>query len=106
MRLLAVVLLLAQEGLPAVPPPMAADEEPSAAACTFAAVLRGAACLYEAASGPAEARDNSRAAPEAGQRACAVGARRAEGLRKDCGKAVAGASLSPGGALPSRPAAG
>ena len=102
MWLLALLLLLAQEGLPPVPPPMAVDEEPSAAACTFAAVLRGAACLYEASSGPGEARDNSRAAAEAGQRACAVEARRDEGLRKDCEKAVAEASLSPRCALSSR----
>ncbi len=102
MRLLALLVLLAQEGLPDVPPPMAVDEEPSAAACTFAAVLRGAACLYEASSGPGEARDNSRAAAEAGQRACAVEARRDEGLRKDCEQAVAEASLSPRCALSSR----
>src|SRR6267142_1474528 len=56
MRLLALILLLAQEGLPDVPARMPVDEDPSAAACTFATALRGDACAYEAASAPPDPR--------------------------------------------------
>jgi hypothetical protein len=87
--MLLLALLLAQP----VPPRMPVDEEPSALACTFDSALTGQGCLYEAAAGPAEARDNSKAAADAGLRACAVEARRDDGLRRDCEKAVAEASL-------------
>jgi hypothetical protein len=87
--MLLLTLLLAQ----AVPPPMAVDDRPSAFACTFEAVLGGSKCIYEAAAGPADARDNSKAASDAGLRACAVEARRHEDLRKECENAVAEASL-------------
>jgi hypothetical protein len=92
MRLLALALLLAQEGLPSIPPRMPVDEEPTAFACTFDEALRGGSCTYEASSGAADARDNSGAALEAGTRACAVEGRRHEDLRKDCEKAVADVS--------------
>lgn len=98
MHLAFLALLLAQP----VPPPMPVDEEPSALACTFDAALRGADCLYEARSGPGEARDNSKAAAEAGLRACAAEARRDEALRKDCEKGVAEASLGPRCAISAR----
>lgn len=103
---LLLLLLLAQQGLPEVPPRMEVDQEPSAAACTFDGVLSGATCLYEASGGPGEARDNSRAAAEAGQRACVATAGRDEALRRDCEKAVAEVSLSPSCALSSRLADG
>ena len=41
MPLVALLILLAQEGLPPVPPRMPVDEEPSAMACTFEVALRG-----------------------------------------------------------------
>ncbi len=87
--MILLALLLAQ----ALPPPMAVDDEPSALACTFDSAVGGSKCVYEAASGPGVARDNSKAAADAGLRACAVAARRDDGLRKDCEKAVAEASL-------------
>jgi hypothetical protein len=96
--MLLLTLLLAQ----AVPPPLAVDERPSALACTFDAALRGSKCIYEAAAGPGAARDNSKAASDAGLRACAVEARRDEGLRKECEKAVAEASLGAHCAIASR----
>jgi hypothetical protein len=89
MLLFAVALLVAQEGLPPVPPRMPVDEEPSAFACTFDDALRGGSCTYEAEPGSADPRDNTGAAKEAGARACAVEGRRDEGLRKDCEKAIA-----------------
>ena len=100
--MLLALLLIAQQGLPKVPPPMRVDEEPSAFACSYETVLRGAACTYEAAVTDGDARENSRAAALAGQRACAVEAGRDEGLRKDCEKAVAEASLSSKCAVSSR----
>src|SRR5262249_10198945 len=68
----------------------------------FEVAIDGARCVYEAESGPAEARDNSDAAAAAGARACVSAARRDESLRKDCEKAVAEASLGPRCALRSR----
>ena len=97
MQLLAL-LLLAQ----AVPPRMPVDGEPSAFACTFDAALSGARCLYEATPGPADARDNSKAAADAGLAACAAAARRDEALRKDCETSVADASLGAACALSAR----
>lgn len=96
--MLLLALLLAQS----IPAPMPSDEEPSALACTFAAALGGAKCLYEASSAPGAPRDNSQAAADAGLRACLVAANRDEGLRKDCEKAVAEASLGAMCALPAR----
>src|SRR6266850_8542043 len=86
--LLALVLLLAQEGLPDVPPRMPIDEEPSAAACTFPIALRGDNCAYEAGSAPADPIDNAAAASDAGRQACAKAARGDNGLRKECENAV------------------
>src|SRR5436853_7616284 len=95
MPLVALLILLAQEGLPPVPPRMPVDEEPSAMACTFELALRGGSCAYEATSRSVDPRDNSGTAAEAGQRACAGESRRDEGLRRDCEKAVAEVALSP-----------
>ncbi|HYS09348.1 MAG TPA: hypothetical protein VEP66_11405 [Myxococcales bacterium] len=92
--LLALVLLLAQEGLPDVPPRMPIDEEPSAAACTFPIALRGDNCAYEAGSAPADPIDNAAAASDAGRQACAKAARGDNGLRKECENAVVEASAS------------
>lgn len=94
MRLVALILLLAQEGLPPVPPRMPVDEEPSAAACTFESALRGVACTFEAASGPADPRDSSGAALEAGREACGPAAHGDAGLRKECERAVAEVSAT------------
>jgi hypothetical protein len=101
-RLLALTLLLAQEWLPDVPPRMPVDEGRSAAACTFAAALRGAPCTYEASSAPADPRDNAGAAVEAGQKACAVAAHGDAGLRTECERTVASLSASDHCALRSR----
>ena len=95
MPLVALLILLAQEGLPPVPPRMLVDEDPSAMACTFELALRGGSCAYEATSRSVDPRDNSGTAAEAGQRACAGESRRDEGLRRDCEKAVAEVALSP-----------
>jgi hypothetical protein len=89
MRLVALVLLLAQEGLPPVPPRMQVDEEPSAAACTFESALRGSACTFEAASAPADPRDSSGSALEAGRQACGPAAHGDAALRKECERTVA-----------------
>lgn len=89
MRLAVLILLLAQEGLPPVPPRMQVDEEPSAAACTFESALRGVACTFEAASAPADPRDSSGTALEAGQKACGPAAHGDAALRKECERAVA-----------------
>lgn len=94
MRLLAVILLLAQEALPPVPPRMPIDEEPSAAACTFETALRGMHCTYEASASAADPRDNSGSVVEAGRLACAEAAHGDAGLRKECERAVALASAS------------
>ncbi|HTO96134.1 MAG TPA: hypothetical protein VMK66_03735 [Myxococcales bacterium] len=94
MRLFALIFLLAQEGLPPVPPRMPVDEEPSAAACTFEIALRGAACTYEASGAPADPRDASGAALEAGRQACASAAHGDAGLRAECERFVAAASAS------------
>src|SRR5918911_5295512 len=94
MRLLAAAFLLAQEGLPAVPPRMPVDDEPSAAACTFAVALRGDSCTYEGRAAAADPRDNSGSALDAGREACASAARGDAGLRKECERAVAEASAS------------
>jgi hypothetical protein len=94
MRLLALILLLAQEGLPDVPPRMPVDEDPSAAACTFATALRGDACAYEAASAPADPLDNAAVASDAGRQACARAAQRDAGLRRECESAMVEASAS------------
>lgn len=96
--MLLLALLLAQ----ATPPPLAADQEPSALACTFATALGGEKCLYEISSAPGDPRDSSQLAADAGLRACAAAAGRDEGLRKDCGKAVAEASLGERCALATR----
>src|SRR5262245_35844803 len=94
MRLIALILLLAQEGLPDVPPRMPVDEEPSAAACTFATALRGDACAYEAASAPADPLDNAAVASDAARQACARAAPRDAGLRRECEGAVVETSAS------------
>jgi len=94
MRLAALILLLAQEGLPPVPPRMPVDEEPSAAACTFEIALRGAPCTFEGRPAEADPRDNSGSALEAGRTACAPAAEGDAGLRKACERAVAEASAS------------
>ncbi|HUJ25313.1 MAG TPA: hypothetical protein VLW85_04790 [Myxococcales bacterium] len=94
MSLLSVLLLLAQEGLPPVPPRMPVEDEPSAFACTFERALGANSCTYEAQSAAGDSRDNSAAAAEAGVAQCArVAAERAD-LRKSCEHAVAEASLS------------
>ena len=87
--MLLLALLLAQS----IPAPMPVDDEPSALACTFEAALGGARCLFEASSAPGLPRDNSQVAADAGLRACAAVSNRDEGLRKECEKAVAEASL-------------
>jgi len=87
--MLLLALLLAQS-VPALLPP---EDEPSALACTFEAALRGEKCLYEASSAPGLPRDSSQVAADAGLRACAAVSNRDEGLRKECTKAVAEASL-------------
>src|SRR5882762_11993320 len=89
MRLLALLLLIAQEGLPGVPPRMPVDEEPSAAACTFPLVLRGDPCAYEASSAPADPSDNAGAVLDAGREACAAAAHGDTGLRRECEHALA-----------------
>ena len=112
MLLAAAILLLAQEGLPSVPPRMPldeepsashlppvpprmpVDEEPSAAACTFEAALRGTSCTYEGSPAAADPRDNSGSALEAGREACAPAAHGDPGLRRECERAVAVASAS------------
>ena len=96
--MLLLALLLAQP----LPAPMPVDEEPSALACTFEAALGGAKCLYEGPSAPGAPRDNSKSAADSGLRACGTAAGRDEGLRKDCEKAVAEASLGPACALTAR----
>jgi hypothetical protein len=94
MRFLVAILLLAQEGLPPVPPRMPVDEEPSAAACTFQRALRGVHCTYEATPAAADPRDSAGSALEAGRLACAEAAHGDAGLRKECERAVAEASAS------------
>jgi hypothetical protein len=109
MRFLVAILLLAQEGLPPVPPRTSAvaqedlppvpprmrtDEEPSAAACTFEIALRGDSCTFEASSATADPRDGSGAALEAGRQACPPAAHGDPGLRKECERAVAEISAS------------
>ena len=96
--MLFLTLLLAQS----MPAPAPLDDEPSALACTFEAALGGAKCLYEASSAPGAPRDNSQVAAEAGLRACGPAANRDEGLRKECEKAVAEASLGAKCALAAR----
>jgi hypothetical protein len=71
MPLLALLVLLAQEGMPPVSPVMPTDDAPSALACTFSMVLHGVSCAYEAGSAPADRRNNSEAAVRAGGRECA-----------------------------------
>jgi hypothetical protein len=102
MPLLALLVLIAQEGLPTVPPRMPVDEAPSALACTFASFLRGEACVFEATSGPAERKDSSEAAARAGSSECVAASRGSEALRKQCEKAVADVSLGDNCALQSR----
>ena len=94
MMLFALVLLLAQDGLPAA-------DEPSAMACTFEIALRGKSCVYEAAARDADPRDNSAAASEAGSAECARLAKKPE-RRKQCEREVAEASLSAACALKTR----
>jgi hypothetical protein len=98
----ALLLLMAQEGLPPAPPRMATDDTPSAMACTFVSFLRGDQCFFEAASGPAERRDTSESAARAGSHECAVESRGDDGLRKECERAVAEVSLGDLCALHSR----
>jgi len=93
MPVLALFLLIAQEGPLPAPPRMAVDEAPSAMACTFASFLRGDDCFIEATSGPAERRDTSESAARAGSRECALESRGDEALRKECERAVAEVSL-------------
>src|SRR3954470_14136068 len=102
MRMLSLILLLAQEGLPTVPPRMPVDEEPSAAACTFATVLRGDRCTYEASVAPGDPIDNAASASEAGRQACASAAARDATQRKECESAVIEASASEHCAIRSR----
>jgi hypothetical protein len=102
MPLLALLVLIAQEGLPAVPQRMPTDDSPSAMACTFASFLRGEACAFEAASGPAERKDASESAARAGSSECAPASSGNETLRKQCEKAVADVSLGDRCALQSR----
>ena len=106
MRLLALLLLIAQEGLPGVPPRMPVDDEPSAAACTFPLVLRGERCAYEASSAPADPRDNAGAVVDAGREACAAAAHGDAGLRGECERALADLGASNHCALRSRLADG
>ena len=102
MRALALILLLAQEGLPPVPPRMPVDEEPSAAACTFAAALRGDPCTYEATRAPGDPLDNVAAASDAARQACAAAAPNDAVLRRECESAVVEASASERCAIRSR----
>ena len=102
MRLLALMLLLAQEGMPVVPPRMPVDEEPSAAACTFAGALRGEPCAYEARSAPGDPVDNASTASEAGRPACLTASQGDAGLRRECERAVVEASASDRCAIRSR----
>jgi hypothetical protein len=102
MRLLALTLLLAQEGLPGVPPRMPVDQEPSAAACTFFAALRGEPCAYEASSAPADPVDSASAASEAARPVCLAASQGDAGLRRECERAVAEASASDRCAIRSR----
>ncbi len=108
MRQLALILLLAQEGLPGVPPRMPVDEEPSAAACTFAVALRGEPCAYEASTAPGDPLDNAAVASDAGRQACASAAMAdsqghltrdaqecAEVLRQEISRTARAATLSP-----------
>jgi len=106
MCLLALLLLIAQEGLPGVPPRMPVDEEPSAAACTFPLVLRGDPCAYEASSAPADPSDNAGAVLDAGREACAAAAHGDTGLRRECEHALADLGASDHCALRSRLADG
>ena len=99
MLTLALVLLLAQDGLPPVPPRMPVDEELTAFACKFESALGGESCTYEARSAPGDARDNSRLAAQAGLAQCARVAAGRVALRKDCERAVAERSLAPACAL-------
>ncbi len=73
---------------------MPVDEEPSAAACTFAAALRGDPCTYEASAAAADPRDSRGSALEAGREACTPAAHGDAGLRGECERAVAEASAS------------
>src|SRR5438105_15478581 len=102
MPLLALLFLIAQAGLPKVPPPMPVDEEPTAFACTFASAVLGGACTYEAPRGPGDARENSRLAAQAGAAECSSMSRGDADIRKDCESAVAEVSLSSKCALRSR----
>jgi hypothetical protein len=102
MRLIALTLLLAQEGLPSVPPRMPVDEEASAFACSFAQALRGIPCAYEASSAPADPLDNAAAAAEAAREACKEAAQTDAGLRRDCERSVVQASASERCAIHSR----
>lgn len=81
---------------------MPVDEEPSALACTFDSALSGASCVYEAASGPGDVRDNRKLALGAGTRACGEEAAEDAALRKSCEKAVLAASAGAECALHSR----
>ena len=71
-------------------------------ACTFESALAGQKCLYEGASEAGNAQDNSQIAAAVGARGCAAAAGRDQGLRKDCEKAVAEASLGESCALKMR----
>lgn len=101
MLLFALFVLLAQ-GMPPVPPPMPVDEDPTAAACTFASALAGENCSYEGAGAAGDPRKNSQLAAESGARMCAQAARGDKDLRKDCERSAAEASLSWECALESR----
>ena len=94
MSVFALLLLLAQDGLPAA-------DVPSAMACTFETALRGKSCIYEASARDADPRDNSAAAAEAGAAECGRVAKKAE-QRKRCEREVAEASLSAACALKTR----
>ncbi len=96
MLLLALALIVAQEGLPPVPPaqPSPSRDEITALACTFESALRGEKCVYEAVAVQVDPRDNTGRAIDAGKAECALQAAGDADLRKDCEAGVGEASRS------------
>src|SRR5438477_439836 len=94
MRLLALALIVGQEGVPPVPPAEPSRHEITALACTFESALRGEKCVYEAVAVQVDPRDNTGRALDAGKAECAQQAAGDADLRKDCETGVGEASRS------------
>src|SRR6185436_14255656 len=97
MRLLALILLVAQAGpplRPGQPEPDPAIGEITALACTFESALRGEHCLYEGAPVQVDPRDNAGLALDAGKAECARQSAGDDDLRKECEAGVGEAARS------------